>query len=89
MRTENPAKNPFQRILVFKRSGKENLRSSSAMAQRRGCKNKNARFFILHNAHLVIIAKFKPRSMEDLGRIRGIGRSKINQLGLTILSIVS
>jgi ribonuclease D len=52
-------------------------------------KLKMPEFFILHNAHLVTIAKFKPRSMEDLSRIRGIGRRKINQFGPTILSIVS
>lgn len=84
---------PNEKILFSEYSALNDLEKKIYEALRRwrseeAAKMKMPEFFILHNAHLVTIAKFKPRSIEDLSRIRGIGRSKINQFGPAILSIV-
>ncbi|MFC5369800.1 ATP-dependent DNA helicase UvrD2 [Arcanobacterium bovis] len=45
-------------------------------------------FVILHDATLMQIAVCKPRSLEELGKIKGIGNTKLMKYGLAILSIV-
>ncbi len=46
-------------------------------------------YCILHNSHLVTIAKLKPTTAEDLLKIRGFRERKLNAYGSAILSIVS
>ncbi|WP_235001826.1 ATP-dependent DNA helicase UvrD2 [Arcanobacterium ihumii] len=46
-------------------------------------------FVVLHDVTLMYIAVQKPRNLEELGRIKGIGRTKLTRYGFDILSVVN
>lgn len=46
-------------------------------------------FRICHNAHLVAIAKSKPKNIKELQEIPGFGKGKIEKYGEEIISILN
>ena len=46
-------------------------------------------FLICHNSELLALSKYKPRTMEDLGTIKGFGAAKISKHGDEIISVLN
>ena len=46
-------------------------------------------FMILHNATLVSLAKEKPRSLETLAKIKGLGQQKVLAYGDDVMAILN
>lgn len=46
-------------------------------------------FLICHNADLLALSKLKPRSMEELSRVKGFGDLKIAKHGDEIISVLN
>jgi superfamily II DNA helicase RecQ len=46
-------------------------------------------FMIFPNATLTALAKMKPRSMSELGKIKGIGHAKIERYGDDLMAILN
>ena len=46
-------------------------------------------FMICHNAELLAVTKRKPRSMADLGEVKGFGNQKIARHGDEIISVIN
>ena len=46
-------------------------------------------FFICHNSELLSLSKLKPRTMKDLGNIKGFGEQKIARHGDEIISVLN
>lgn len=45
-------------------------------------------YIIFHNTHLMLIARRKPSTLEDLEHVSGIGRSKIDKYGAEIIEVL-
>jgi len=46
-------------------------------------------FMICHNAELLSLAKMKPRTFEELGKIKGFGDQKVARHGDEIISVIN
>ena len=46
-------------------------------------------YIICHNADLIAVSKLKPRSMEELSRVKGFGDLKIAKYGDDIMSVLN
>ena len=46
-------------------------------------------FFICHNSDLLSLSKLKPRSMQDLSKVKGFGDAKIAKHGEEIISVLN
>jgi superfamily II DNA helicase RecQ len=64
----------------------------SALKQWRKDKAQNANvpdFLICQNAELLSLTKLKPRTMEELGRVKGFGEKKIARFGEDIIAVLN
>ncbi|MEO5905126.1 MAG: HRDC domain-containing protein [Saprospiraceae bacterium] len=46
-------------------------------------------YIICHNADLIAVSKLKPRSMEELSRVKGFGDLKVAKYGDDIMSVLN
>ncbi|MEP6794740.1 MAG: HRDC domain-containing protein [Saprospiraceae bacterium] len=46
-------------------------------------------YLVCHNAELITVSKTRPRSMEDLNKIKGFGDQKISKYGDDIIAVVN
>ncbi len=46
-------------------------------------------FMICHNAELIAVSKIKPRTMEDLVKVKGFGEQKVLKHGDEIISVLN
>lgn len=45
-------------------------------------------FRICHNAHLLAIAEIKPKTVEELLKVKGFGEARIEKFGASILAVL-
>jgi superfamily II DNA helicase RecQ len=46
-------------------------------------------FMICHNAEILAVTKFKPRTMEELSRVKGFGDQKVAKYGDDIIAVLN
>lgn len=46
-------------------------------------------FMICHNAELLAVTKLKPRTMEELSRVKGFGEQKVAKYGDDIIAVLN
>ncbi len=92
VRSPEPADEPL--FLKFAGAGKMDRRSLAVLEALLQFRDRTARrrdvplFKVMGNAQIMALAKQKPVEMEDLKRIKGLGRKQVNQLGKPILKTI-